>query len=75
MGDVRPGVHSNPSGLGGYYTSDQPPSHKDVRPIGTSQTGSSITGNPVRGSVAAPPGMSMTAHNFKKYNPTAFKKG
>lgn len=75
VGSVRPIVVSNPSaGYGGVYNygSGQPPSLNDVGPRPGSQTGSSLTGNPSAGLVV--PGMSMTAPNFKIYNPNAFQK-
>ncbi|KAK1432561.1 hypothetical protein QVD17_09458 [Tagetes erecta] len=74
LGSVRPVVYSNPSAGAYNYASggQQPPSLNDVGRRGGSQTGSSLTENQFAGSVV--PGMSMTAPNFKIYNPNAFQK-
>ncbi|KAI3725810.1 hypothetical protein L1987_65605 [Smallanthus sonchifolius] len=74
IGTVRPMVISQPSGGGDHYADGQPPSLDAVGRRPTSQTGPSFTGNPTSDpeSVA---GMSLTASNFKLYDPKAFNNG
>ncbi|KAJ0893267.1 hypothetical protein HanPSC8_Chr09g0375711 [Helianthus annuus] len=68
IGSVRPLVPSLPSAE--YDAYRQPPSLNDVRGPQGSQTGPSNPGFDPE----AVPGMSMTASNFKRMGPNAFKK-